>query len=108
VVYFSISAMCKDKNDHHLLAAFALELHKIVGGYFDFCGQIVPPLLKDKNGNFIHQTHQDQANYVQSIKGKIHEIHYEIEEGGRTGFYHICDVEWLENWLQHIDFHLIK
>jgi Family of unknown function (DUF6368) len=106
--FLSISAMCKSKDDHYLLAAFMLELHKILGGYIDFNGSIVPPLLRDNNGDFIHQTHQDQVNFVKQFKGEIHEIHYEIEEGGRTSYYHICDAKWLHNWLQHDDFHLIK
>jgi hypothetical protein len=108
VAFLSVSAMCKSSDDHYLLAAFMLELQKILGGYIDLNGSIVPPLLRDKNGNFIHQTHQDYVNYVHQVKGEIHEIHYEIEEGGRTSYYHICNAEWLENWLQHVDFRLIK
>jgi hypothetical protein len=108
VAFLSISAMCKSNDDHYLLAAFMLELQKILGGYIDLNGSIVPPLLRDRNGNFIHQTHQDYVNYVQQIRGEIHEIHYEIETGGRTSYYHICNAEWLQNWLQHVDFHLIK
>jgi hypothetical protein len=108
VAFLSVSAMCKSNDDHYLLAAFMLELQKILGGYIDLNGSIVPPLLRDKNGNFIQQTHQDYVNYVHQVKGEIHEIHYEIEEGGRTSYYHICNAEWLENWLQHADFRLIK
>jgi hypothetical protein len=108
VAFLSVSAMCKSKDDHYLLAVFMLELQKILRGYIDLNGSIVPPLLRDKNGDFIHQTHADEVNYVQQIKGEIHEIHYEIEEGGRTSYYHICSAEWLHNWMQHDDFHLIK
>jgi Family of unknown function (DUF6368) len=108
IAFLSVSAMCKSNDDHYLLAAFMLELQKILGGYIDLNGSIVPPLLRDKNGNFIQQTHQDYVNYVHQVKGEIHEIHYEIEEGGRTSYYHICNAEWLENWLQHVDFRLIK
>jgi Family of unknown function (DUF6368) len=106
--FINVAAMCKSKEDHHLLASFMLELHKILGGYINLHGSIVPPLLRDKNGDFIHHTHADEVNYVKAIKGEIHEIHYEIETGGRTSYYHICDAKWLYNWLQHVDFHLIK
>jgi Family of unknown function (DUF6368) len=106
--FIGVSAMCKGKDDHRLLAAFMLELHKILGGYINLHGSILPPLLRDKNGHFIHHIHADNVNYVKSIKGEIHEIHYEIETGGRTSYYHICNAEWLENWLEHVDFHLIK
>jgi Family of unknown function (DUF6368) len=108
VAFVSISAMCNGKDDHYLLAEFILELQKILGGYIDFNGTIVPPLQRDKKGDFIQQTHQDYVNYVLQIKGEIHEIHYEIETGGRTSYYHICNAEWLQNWLEHDDFHLIK
>jgi hypothetical protein len=108
VAFLSVSAMCKSKDDHYLLAAFMLELQKILGGYIDLNGSIVPPLLRDKKGDSIHQTHQDYVDYVQQIKGAIHEIHYEIETGGRTSYYHICDAVWLHNWLLHDDFRLIK
>jgi hypothetical protein len=106
--FLSVSAMCKSPNDHHLLAAFLLELYKIFGGFIDFNGKISPPLVLDKNGKFVESTYELALNYVKRIKGKIHEINYEIETGGRTSYYHICDAEWLTNWLQHVDFHLIK
>jgi hypothetical protein len=108
VAFVGVSAMRNGKEDHRLLAAFMLELQKILGGYIHLNGSIVPPLLCDKNGNFIHHIHADEVNYVKSIKGEIHEIHYEIETGGRTSYSHICNAEWLANWLQHDDFHLIK
>jgi hypothetical protein len=84
-VFITLSAMCNGKNDHHLLAAFALELVKILRGWIDLCGAI----------------------NTQPIKGEIHEIRYRIDEI-RIGYSHICDAKWLENWLQHDNFHLIK
>jgi hypothetical protein len=108
IVFLSISAMCKSDDDHYLLAAVMLEIQKILGGYIDLNGSILPPLLRDKNGNFIHHLHADNVAYVNAIKGEIHEIHYEIETGGRTSYYHICNAEWLQNWMQHEDFRLIK
>lgn len=106
--FLNLAAMCKSKDDHHLLAAFMLELHKILGGFINIHGIILPPLLRNAKGEFIHHTHEDQVRYVKAIKGEIHEIRYEIETGGRTSYYHICDAVWLHNWLLHEDFHLIK
>jgi Family of unknown function (DUF6368) len=109
VAFINISAMCNDDSDHYLLAAFAIEINKIVGGYIDLNGQIVAPLLKDNNGKFIMHTHQDEINYVQSIKGEIHEMHYdETDIGGRAGYFHVIDAVWLANWMNHDDFRLIK
>jgi Family of unknown function (DUF6368) len=90
------------------LASFILELYKIFGGFIDFNGKISPPLVLNKNGKFVEETYEEALNYVKRIEGKIHEISYEIETDGRTSYYHICDALWLSNWLQHVDFHLIK
>jgi hypothetical protein len=105
--FINISAMCNDALDHQLLANFALEINKIVGGFIDLNGAVIPNLERDKNGNFIHQTHQDYQNFVNEIKGQIHEIHYMIDDE-RSSYYHIVDNVWLHNWTLHKDFRLIK
>jgi Family of unknown function (DUF6368) len=86
--FINISAMCNDALDHQLLANFALEINKIVGGFIDL------------NGAIIHDA-------VNSIKGQIHEIHYKIDDE-QSYYYHIVDVVWLHNWTLHKDFRLIK
>jgi hypothetical protein len=105
--FIYISAMCKDIMDHQLLANFALEINKIVGGFIDLNGAIIPDLQKDKNGDFIHQTQEDYRNFVNAVKGQIHEIKYSIDEN-RNYYYHIVDAVWLYNWTLHKDFKLIK
>jgi Family of unknown function (DUF6368) len=105
--FINISAMCKDIMDHQLLANFALEINKIVGGFIDLNGAIIPDLQKDKNGDFIHQTQEDYRNFVNAVKGQIHEIKYSIDEN-RNYYYHIVDAVWLYNWTLHKDFKLIK
>jgi hypothetical protein len=108
MAFLSISAMCNSKDDHYLLAAFVIELQKILGGYIDLNGIILKPLVRDKNGNFIHHIQTDQTDYVKSINGEIYEIRYEVETGGRTSYHHVCNAEWMQNWMQQDDFHLIK
>lgn len=105
--FISISAMCNGALDHQLLANFVLELNKIVGGFIDLNGAIIPNLTKDKNGNYIHQTHDDYRNFVHSINGQIHEINYYIDDN-RKSYSHVCDAIWLHNWLLHKNFRLIK
>jgi hypothetical protein len=105
--FILISAMCNSTQDHSLLANFALELHKIVGGFIDLNGAIIPDLEKDKNGNYIHQTHEEYRRYVNAINGQIHEINYIISEE-RSSYSHIVDTTWLYNWTLHKDFRLIK
>jgi hypothetical protein len=105
--YILISAMCNGANDHILLANFALEINKIVGGFIDLNGAIIPDLEKDKNGNYIHQTHEDYRIYVNDVQGEIHEINYLIDETTQS-YSHIVDATWLYNWILHKDFRLIK
>jgi hypothetical protein len=107
IAYINISAMCNGSDDHRLLANFALEINKIVGGFIDLNGSILPDLQKDKAGNYIHQTHTDYQNFVNAIPGTIHEIHYTID-CDRTSYYHICDAIWLHNWTLSPNFRLIK
>jgi hypothetical protein len=107
VAYINISAMCNGHEDHRLLANFALEINKIIGGFIDLNGSIIPDLQKDKAGNYIHQTHNDYQNFVNSIAGNIHEINYRIDDN-RTSYYHICDAVWLYNWTLSPNFRMIK
>jgi Family of unknown function (DUF6368) len=108
VAFIGIAAMCNDKIDHYLLAELALEINKIVGGFIDLNGKIVPPSSeRDKNGRFIDSTPEEIQAFVSQINGKIHEIHYEMDYE-QTNYYHICDAEWLRNWTQHSEFNLIK
>lgn len=105
--FVNISAMCNDLQDHQLLANFALEINKIVGGFIDLNGAIVPNLSKDANGSYIHQTHEDYRRFLNAINGQIFEINYWIDEN-RKSYSHICDNVWLHNWTLHKDFRLIK
>jgi Family of unknown function (DUF6368) len=110
--FFNVAAMCNGKDDHRLLAAFVLELHKIGRGYICLNGVISVPYLTDKNGYILKNErgdflHQNKADFFNSIRGELHEIRYNIDET-RTYYSHVCDAEWLDNWLQHVDFHLIK
>lgn len=63
---------------------------------------------KDKNGRLIMHTYQDEMDCVLAVKGEFHNIQYKIEAGGHTGFYHVVDATWLVNWMNHVDFRLIK
>jgi Family of unknown function (DUF6368) len=105
--FISIYAMCNQKDDHYLLASFALEINKIVGGFINLKGAIIPPLLKDEKGNFIQHTRRDEEIYVKAIKGAIYEIWYKISDT-RSYYYHIVDRTWLINWMEHDDFRMIK
>jgi Family of unknown function (DUF6368) len=105
--FISIYAMCNQKEDHFLLAALALEINKIVGGYINLKGAIIAPLLKDGKGNFIQHTKRDEEDYVNAVKGTIHEIGYKISDT-RNYYYHIVDRTWFINWMEHEDFGMIK
>jgi Family of unknown function (DUF6368) len=107
VSFINLSAMCNDAQDHKILANLALEINKIVGGFIDLNGAIIPDLHRDKAGNFIQQTKADYQNFVNAIAGQIHEINYFIDEN-KSSYYHICDANWLYNWTLNPNFRLIK
>jgi Family of unknown function (DUF6368) len=106
----NLSAMCNQPIDHLLLATLAIEIQKITGGFIDINGRICPqgyPKLS-KHLALIYPSDEVIRNYVQEIKGGIYEIYHEIDDYSATSYSHVVDVKWLENWIQHPDFHLIK
>ena len=63
---------------------------------------------KNKNGRLNMHTYRDEMDYVIAVKGDFHYIHYEIKEGGRIYYSHLVSAQWLQNWMNHVDFRLIK
>jgi Family of unknown function (DUF6368) len=101
------------RNNHQIhylfIALLALELHKFLGGYFSFSEIFIPSNELRINDNFTKKISDVDMNLLQTIKGEIHEIHFPIvRDIFASNHYCICNTEWLQNWLQHEDFHLIK
>lgn len=111
---FSIATPCNGAEDHRNLGKAALIASKHLSGLIDFGGAIVPELPDSmKKGMWIWE----QANWsdiepyfmkmISTINGKIYTIEYKAINN-KTWANHICDVEFLGNWLNHPKFHMIK
>jgi len=83
-----IYAMCNGQVDHRILGELTFHIAKCFHGIVDFNGKLDKDVIK-------------------GIPGKIWDISYEIS-GGIDANYHICDIEFMKNWLENENFRMIK
>ena len=113
----ALACMSNGDTDHRVLGELALYFAKKFGGIIDFNGLITPPWddvvpwYRGSNWFFYKANWSDirkkTMRYLEQIPGKITAIEYEVNEQRRWA-YHVCDVEFMENWLKHPHFHMIK
>ncbi len=109
-------AMCNREIDHKILGELTLYIAEKFDGLIDFGGAIFPYQSlpnKMKEGMWLWE----QANWtdikpyfdemVGKIGGKIFTIEYETGNN-RNWVYHLCDAEFMRNWLQNKNFGMIK
>ena len=109
-------AMCNGAIDHRLLGELTCYFANKFGGVIDFGGAIFPRQSlpeKFKKGMWLWE----EANWsdiqpyfdkmVENIDGNIYTIEYETASR-RNWVYHVCDVEFMKNWLKNSNFHMIK
>ncbi|MFI4853003.1 MAG: DUF6368 family protein [Gimesia chilikensis] len=80
------AAMCKSEQDHRILGELCLYFARELSGLIDF-GWTLGKL----------------TDYC----GTLYEIYYD-KHNGLNQFYHVGDAEFMEYWLQHPAFHMIK
>ncbi len=109
-----LGAMFKGDLDHNILGEITLYLAKQLGGYIDFGGAIFSlnylPWYRSSswylNANW-SSIEPFFKKFIKNMPGNIYTIKYKtISE--RKWAYHICDVEFLEFWLNCPEFHMIK
>lgn len=84
-----VGAGCNRDIDHIILAKVALQLLNRFGGYVNFNGRLTLP---DKN--------------LMTIEGKLFSIFYPVENNNH--YYNIGDATFLNNWIIHPKFRMIK
>jgi uncharacterized protein DUF6368 len=84
-----LDAGCNQDFDHLLLAKMASKLLDMFGGYVNFNGDL--PLSEEE---------------VLAIEGKLFNVSYQVENN--TYHYHIADSMFLNNWIAHPKFRMIK
>lgn len=81
------AAMCNDAIDHKILGELCLHFSRLLDGLIDFSGEL--------NG------HDDASS------GRLFSMNY-LAASGKSCIHHIGDAEFLEGWLKHPNFHMIK
>ncbi|MFF7994628.1 DUF6368 family protein [Kitasatospora xanthocidica] len=101
-----VGAGCSGLVNHALLGHLALALARRLDALIDFDGLLGShPVGGHGTGN---QAVLARARALASeLPGNLSEISYDTGGGGRW-LRHVGDVEFLQAWLQHPDFHLIK
>lgn len=109
-----IGANCNSATDHIAVGQFALSILKRFGGIVEFCGAIVPSSPWKINHDIGSMDLVDWSlleepfrKMVEKMPGKIVGIPY-LNASGRRWVSHIADAAFLEAWLKHPQFHMIK
>ena len=120
----SVASGCNRKEDHTTLSQFVLHLAKHYDGLIDMGGAITPPLKpvgREHLENFLaapsaqgrerkaymRERLDELKAYVRAMPGSVYEIEYTTAAGHRW-VYHIVDVAFLQAWMEHPRFHMIK
>ena len=112
--WYSLVSPTNSKKDHEHLGRACLSVARAAQGLIDFGGALLPPLPSPMlRGMWLweHAQWSDIEPYfhemVQHIPGKVFTLPYQTA-GGRIWACHLCDVQFMENWLAHSRFHMIK
>ena len=110
-----LAAMCNGDLDHKILGEITLYLAKALGGYINFQGCIFSlkylPWYRSSSWYF-HKAEWSSIDpffkkFIKNMPGNIYTIKYKTASEKKWA-YHICDVEFLEFWLNCPEFHMIK
>ena len=101
-----VSAGCKSKADHQVLAELCYHLAVMLNGIIHFGGAILPcgPEWLSDDWDVIEPRFLEWAT---EFPAKIVSVPYETFAGG-TWISHYCTPEFLKAWIEHPDFHMIK
>lgn len=111
-----VGALFKGDQMHQILAEVCLHLCKTFNGFVDFHGAILPThsALPDgmRRAMVSYEMHwSDVASYFEKEKsklpGQLHAIEYQVTPR-RSWACQIGDSEFLESWISHPNFHMIK
>ena len=111
----SLGAMCNDDVDHKVLGEITLYLARKFGGHINFEGAIFSfkylPKYRSSDWYFFKANWSSIEPYfkkfIKDMPGNIYTIKYKTASEKKWA-YHICDVEFLEFWLNCPEFHMIK
>jgi hypothetical protein len=102
---------------HRYIAEVAVEIAYRFQGIIDFGGPLLPPLspelYKEWHNRKWSEVEVYSAQMLKKIPGRIVTIPYETESkhstvNSREWVRHLSDATFLQSWLKHPNFHLIK
>ena len=112
--WYLIYSAINNGYSHFNLGHACLRIARATQGLIDFGGSLMPKLPDHlaqrrwtKNSPTWSEVEPYFSEMTSSIPGRIITIPYEVGDG-RIWAYHIGDVEFMENWLVHPRFHMIK
>jgi len=107
----TVSAMCNEPEDHRILADIALCLAQRLGGIIDMGGLIVPRHVFLSTPDFWNAPWPAVQSRVQaftkSMPGTAVALAYRTASG-REWAWHTVDAAFLQAWLRHPEFRMIK
>ena len=117
-----MSSGCNQREDHTALGHCMLHLATVYDGLIDMAGAITPPVDKERVKRLLtgqaervrtelqaykHARLQEISAYVRAMPGTVYEIEY-MTSPDRCGVSHIVDIAFLQAWMRHPHFHMIK
>jgi hypothetical protein len=104
-----ISAGCNGKIDHCLSGRIALHFAQQFDAVVDMYGTITPPVAPYHSPSFQWPTVDEVRRFLADMPGTVWEIYFE-DETDAPDFMptHIVDATFLEAWIGHPHFHMIK
>jgi hypothetical protein len=111
-----VIAMCNQRIDHCLIARLALHFAQRFDAYIDMGGTLTPPLppaVKKEDGTYVPWfdlvTLDDIRTFLVALPGRVWEISSEDEVDGQISLpSHVVDATFLDAWVRHPHFHMIK
>lgn len=114
IIYFG--AWRNKRYDHQVLAELALHFARTYSGVIDFDGALIPwsGLSEGQRRDPTRVVNADWDDIatslersLQGLPGRIVAVPYDTGNGRRWAT-HIADVDFMDAWLSHPDFHMIK
>lgn len=112
-----LAAMCNDRLDHRLLGELCLHFARQLEGWIDFGGALLPRLSDSVRVWYESRDSSTSPGWeewephvrrmIDGLPGTLHTVLYSTEWGKEWGS-HIGDADFLEAWLRHRDFHMVK
>lgn len=102
-------AGCNDDQDHRILGELTFHLASLLNGLIDFGGALLPPLPRSMDP-FRSDWMEIKSQFKEMVSwmpGLVVGLEYETLSG-RTWVRHVGDPPFMEAWLRHPNFRMVK